>query len=321
MAAPPTLVVRNLNGANAIAYRLVGGTTLLQIETTLSASVEAPADLNWAHHTNRAVRYGNLLFVWHRDQIYSVDTVAGDWAGTDAYTVSDQNSAEGYARHTGLYHIDIDGVPSLIGFYWGSANTKRLVYNPSTGWSTANVSSIVLRTLQYPAEMAVYRGLIFGQTFDTPNRIWTYDPTNDVYTAYNVTMVAISFAVLEGVLYAGGQSTDVGYYKITRFTGGSFTNVVNVGDGTGAIRHTGYSSYKGFELVSLGGTLYLFCVARLFAQQYDGIFVYKYTTTGGYISSSTGVFDICCGAERVAGWDHLPQHVRRLLPRFRGLRH
>jgi len=291
MTAPPLLCARQQNGSNAIGYRLLAGTGLSAIPAsgvTISSSLEAGTGNN---NMNNMVRYGNEVFVWHRNQIYKIDTSGDTWStASPAYTVSDMESTTSYAYHSGLYNISIGGTPCLIGFYTKASTniSKALVYNGST-WTGTDMTGSQNWTMWNPTEMIVYRGVVFGAA-NYGAKIWSWNPDGNIYTDVDSTNrdeFQISWAVLGGELYLvrGTGNSVPRNLIIQRLSSGALvTAVATVGTGsTGTLTDDGGRS----ELVAFGGSLYLFCTGRISGETYDGLRVYKYTTSGGLISSST----------------------------------
>jgi len=293
MALPPVLFTRLENGGGeATGYRLLAGTALSEIpdDNVDIGSAQGESGLNYQYQRkplNHMVRFGNKVFVWVKNHIYEINTSTDSWDIAHTTTTGTPNS-----DHSGLYHIEINGVPSLIGFY--GANVV-LMYNGNTdSWSETTLPLSVVSPSQ--SEVFIYRNIVFCAGVSGGSRVWWWDPSGSSLGTQTMSPAGVSFAVHKGVLYLilyfWASPTQPYMY---RFTGASWSGLdyVGVNSNPGGVRvehvYANAPEEKMPELVDIDGKLYAFVWGRLTGSGdlYSHLEIYEYDATGDYIDMST----------------------------------
>lgn len=291
MALPPLFFTRVSNGGGeAIGYRLLAGTSLSTIpadSVNIGSAQGEGGTFQYRKPRNYMVEFGDKVFVWVKDKIYRINTSTDAW--DLEYTIT---SGPPTTNHTGLYHIEISGVPSLIGFY---SSTRALTYNGNTGvWSVTTMPSSVV--YENSTEIFIYRNLAFGSGSGS-GPIWWWDPSLSSLTTQSTSCTAdVSFAMHKGVLYALQYFwADPSEAFMYRFTGAGWSGVGYVGTNTNPSSARVQQMYQNGpdeckpELVDIGGKLYAFVWGRLSttSDSYSHLEVYEYDATGTNINMST----------------------------------
>jgi hypothetical protein len=229
MAIPNLLVSKHKGQGNAAVFQLIGGTVLEQIGSAFTASLELPTD---STHANRVIEFKGKRFVWHRNEIREENTGGtGNWGVV--YTVPNYSGNEGFGKHTGLFEIQVAGVPTLVGLHQRTSNSNLAAIESTDGTSWVQFDST------YPAgepavvsSAIVYRNQMYWRWRSTTNPVLKYDPvlnTGSLITVQNIVTGSSNndFCVHNDQLFMVGStgSGSADTFRLWQLQGSAFTQI------------------------------------------------------------------------------------------------
>jgi hypothetical protein len=255
----PNLLVSKHDGTGSVAvFELIGGTSLQQIGSNITTSKEAPLGDSVAN--NRVIEFKGNKLVWHQNEIREENTGGtGNWG--IVHTISDMISSDGYARHTGLHTLNVEGVPTLVGLYSETSTNDVNAIRSTDGITWTEVDTVIATGAGDCGRSIVYQNKLYWR-YVTNTGIVEYDPAIDsavivggvAFTGGNCTQ---DFCVHSNELFMLG-TTDTGNtstFRLWQKIGSSFTQVHNFTSAT-----NGVTGEQGATCLFSDGTdLYAIC--------------------------------------------------------------
>jgi len=231
MAIPRLICIKSKGAGMVQVYELINGTTLSQIGNDVTSSFETPATTT-CRPTNRAAVFNGLELIYHRDTIRERNTGGADTWGIVA-TLPTANSGAGFGYHSGLYEVQISGVPTLVGIYQTSSGHVNLSTSiDGTTWNTTAsvINSSIGSTVWGPD--IIYRNKIYSWTNGSSADIIEVDPVAGSGIKHDIgigsgSLRAADFCVHDNrlfVVYASGN-TSGSPFRIKEFIGGSWSTI------------------------------------------------------------------------------------------------
>lgn len=229
---PDLLVSKHKGAGNAQAYTLQGGTTLVQIGSDFSiGSLEVPTSTYSPHAY--VLEFQGKKIVWHQNTIREENTGgAGTWG--IVHTISDMLSIAGFAQHTGIHQVQVDGVPTLVGLYRETATNDTNVIESTDGITWTELDTVLATDSSALGRTIVHRNKIYFRNNTSSNVIICYDPQLNsaiqiliLPTTLAAGNVNQDFCVLDNELYMVGTTGTVGSdtFRLWRLFGSNFIEI------------------------------------------------------------------------------------------------
>jgi hypothetical protein len=170
---PDLLVSRHTGAGNGAVYTLSGGVTLTQIGSNFGPSAEAPSVTT--NPVGRVLEFKGLKLVWHKNTIREENT-GGTGAWGIVYTVPNFSGNEGQGLHSGLYEVQVSGVPTLIGAHQRDSNSHFNVIRSTDGLTWTVENDLLDTTASSICRPIVYRNELYWAWRNNANPIMRYSP-------------------------------------------------------------------------------------------------------------------------------------------------
>lgn len=288
MAIAPMLVNLFRGSGNAGVYRLIGGTSLVQVGNDITSSLEGPTTY-YQFNRNKTLQFLGDLFTFHRTSggttvsCYKYDAGTGNWN-----SVKTLNSYASDYFSMGAYVINYGGVPNLVHFYRYNAGGGPIGVVRSADGSTFTEVNIGPNLVANLGKPIVFRDLVFTKF---GSNVVAYDISVPSYTTYSSIFadgLHLSFCAFQGRLLAlaapTGATTGT-HWCLYELKYGTFTKILTFTlDGIGM--HTDQPARCSSWLFTDGTYVYAMIPSRYDSTPTYRNYLIKLTVSGSTFTES-----------------------------------
>jgi hypothetical protein len=258
MAIPNLLVSKHDGIGNVAVFELIGGVSLQQIGNDITTNMETPPSDSVAN--NRVIEFKGKKILWHRNAIREENTGgAGNWG--IVHTISDMITSDGFARHTGLHILNVDGVPTIVGLYSETTTSDVNAIRSTDGITWTEVGTVIATPAGDCGRSIVYQNKLYWR-YVYSGGIIEYDPLLDSAVAIdgagllggNCTQ---DFCVHNNGLFMLGTIDSVNFsiFRLWKKIGSTFTAVASFSNASNGVS----GEFGASCLFSDGTDLYAIC--------------------------------------------------------------